>query len=362
MKVLEICPYEPPASGWVTRIKLVRRLIVERGGKCEVLDIGPSRKLVRPQCVPVLDGRDYLAKLVRFAREGFTFHCHINGEYFRGLLLALAACVVARAYRVRCVTTFHAGTDQPFLSGWQAWVLDPLFRLIFALSQAVICNSPAVKAMLNCYTSDKKLFAIPAFSVQYLNYQQATLEDPLSQFLQTRTPLISTYVCFRPGFFLEVVIDALERMAKVWPNLGLVVVGTGANADEFAKDVEGRGLMPHLFLAGDMQHDAFMTLISKSAVHLRTPVTDGASATVLQALALKVPVVASDNGTRPPSVITYPASSAADLARQVCVVLNDRDSIVASIQCPRVIDTAEQEVTILTQGNADPTACSVEMG
>jgi glycosyltransferase involved in cell wall biosynthesis len=340
----------------------VRRRIEERGGECEILDIGPSRKLVRPQCIPVVSGWDYLAKLFGFARAGFAFHCHINGEYFRGLLLALAACLIGRMHGRRCVTTFHAGTDQPFFSGWWVPVTDPLFRVIFALSQAVICNNQAVKLVLNRYTREEKVFPVPAFSIQYLSYQPVEFNDDLRRFMSTHAPLLSTYLCFRAGFFLEVVIEAVGHLVKTWPNLGLVIVGTGARTEEFVREIERLGLKSHFFLAGDMQHDGLMTLLSRTTVHLRTPVTDGVSATVLQALALGVPVVASENGTRPPSVVTYRPTDARHLAERMGSVLTHREEIISSIECPRITDTVEQEVLLLTTGNVHPTPCSVEIG
>lgn len=94
LKILEIFPYEPPASGWVKRIKLLRTVIESRAGQCEILDIGPGRKLQRPDCIPVMNGFDYLAKARKFAKQDYTFHCHINGEYFRGILLAIAAFAI----------------------------------------------------------------------------------------------------------------------------------------------------------------------------------------------------------------------------------------------------------------------------
>jgi glycosyltransferase involved in cell wall biosynthesis len=334
MKVLEITPYEPPASGWVARVKVVRRLITDRGGVCEVLDIGPSRKLQRAGCMPVQNGVDYLWKLTRFAARGFTFHGHVNGEYFRGLLLALAACSIARAFANRCLVTFHAGVEQPFFHGWKSTLIRPLFHLIFGLSHAVICNSATVKSVLLRYCRADKLHAIPAFSVQYLACEPVPLAPALCHFATSRSPLLSTYLCFRDGFFLEILVPALAQLTRSWCNLGLVIVGTGQRRAAFMKEVEDAGLQHHVFLAGDLDHETLMSLIRKSDVHLRTPTTDGVSATVLQALSLRVPVVASENGTRPASVVRYRADDPTDLATQVEWVLEHRQSVADAIELP----------------------------
>jgi glycosyltransferase involved in cell wall biosynthesis len=348
MKILEICPYEPPASGWVNRIKLLRKAISERGGKCEILDIGPSRKLSRPDCISVMDGGDYLRKVWAFARRRFSLHCHINGEYSRGLLLALAACLIGRAFGTRCIVTFHAGTDQPFFQGWKRSAVAPLFRLIFALAHAVICNSESVKRVLARHGDPVKFFPIQAFSVQYLSYRREEFSPELREFIGSRRPLVSTYLCFRDGFFLDVIIDGLGDIAKQWPELGLVIVGTGDRRDSFEEKIRSRQLSANVFLAGDMGHDAFMTLLSQSAAHLRTPVTDGVSATVLEALSLQIPVVASDNGARPPSVVTYRPRDPTHLAERLDWVLRHHKEVVTSLERPEIPDTLSQEVDLLS--------------
>jgi hypothetical protein len=68
---------------------------------------------------------------------------------------------------------------------------------------------------------------------------------------------------------------------------------------------------------------------------------------VLEALSLGVPVVASENGTRPAGVVTYQADSPSDLAATVIRVINDRQSIAASIPRPQVQDTLAEEMRLL---------------
>ena len=345
--VLQISPYEPPSSGWTKRIKLLRRVIEENGGVCEILDIGPNRKLNRPECVSVFSGHDYIEKLLRFSRQGFTIHCHINAEYFRGLLLALTACVIARLFGNRVLTTFHGGVKQRDLEGWRRVVIGPFFWLIFSLSDGIICNSTAEKVVLSRFQKNSKIFAIPAFSRQYLEYEKVNLEARVERFILEHSPVISVYLCFRDGFFTETVVEAIARLVHEWPQLGLVIVGTGDDLAAFQQRVSEANIQPNICLAGDMSHGAFMTLISRSAVHLRTPITDGVSAAVLEALSLRVPVVASDNGNRPASVITYIADDARNLSRVLDFTLRNQQQVVASLTPPAIEDTATTEVQLI---------------
>lgn len=347
LRILEITPYEPPASGWVTRIKLLRKLIREGGATCEILDIGPSRKIPGRDCIPVKHAVDYIWKILSFSFRRFTFHCHINGEYLRGLLLALAACLVSRCLGNRCVLTFHGGTEQPLLTSRRNRAVGPLFWLIFSLPHGVVCNSEAVKKRITRYRRTRNILAIPAFSRQYLEYKTVDLGPDLEGFVKGHSPLISTYLCFRPGFFADVVVEGMARLLGRWPRAGLVVVGTGDKLAEFERLLMEKGIEENVFIAGDLGHDAFMTMVSATEIHLRTPITDGVSACVLEALSLRVPVVASENGNRPASVITYKADCPSSLSEAMCWTLRNRESVVASLKTPEIVDTTRAEIELL---------------
>ncbi len=62
-------------------------------------------------------------------------------------------------------------------------------------------------------------------------------------------------------------------------------------------------------------------------MYLRTHLSDGVCSSVLQALSLRVPVVAIENHSRPPGVITYPPHNVEGLADLLDDVLNRRHEI-----------------------------------
>ena len=98
----------------------------------------------------------------------------------------------------------------------------------------------------------------------------------------------------------------------------------------------------------DLDHDAFLTALERSAMYLRTPITDGVASSVLEALALGVPVVACENGTRPSGVVTYPAEDPERLAGAVMHVLDERSGGTAALSTHEIPDTVSDEVRLLT--------------
>jgi glycosyltransferase involved in cell wall biosynthesis len=109
-----------------------------------------------------------------------------------------------------------------------------------------------------------------------------------------------------------------------------------------------RGLGERICFVDDLDHDAFLTAMQQMALYLRTPITDGVASSVLEALALRVPVVACENGTRPAGVLTYPAEDAAAMAEAVTRVLAHRERAVAGLAAVSLPDTVMDEVRLLT--------------
>ena len=102
-------------------------------------------------------------------------------------------------------------------------------------------------------------------------------------------------------------------------------------------------------MVDDLAHEQFLDALSRSAVYVRTPVSDGVASSVLEALSLGVPVVAAENGSRPAGVITYPATDPGTLGRVLIDVLARRSEVVAAIPRPELRDTLAEEIQLLTR-------------
>jgi adenylate kinase family enzyme len=146
-------------------------------------------------------------------------------------------------------------------------------------------------------------------------------------FLSQRWPVFFSYLSFRPEYRLEVVREAMKRFRERYSCAGFIWLGFPdrelSQARAFVNtwtEEERRSLL----LVGNLVHDDFLTLLTRCSAYLRSPACDGVAASVLEALALKVPVVASENGRRPAGVITYRDEDATDMcAKMIYVVEND---------------------------------------
>ena len=160
----------------------------------------------------------------------------------------------------------------------------------------------------------------PTLSPQYVEFTRQQLTERMEDFLRRHARVLLCYVSFRPEYRLDVLREGMRRYRALHPDSGFVWLGFPdkelPTAQEFVRDWS-RDERDALLLLGNLCHDQFLTLLSRSYICLRTPACDGVAASVLESLALGVPVVASENGRRPAGVVTYQDTNPADMVAKL---------------------------------------------
>jgi glycosyltransferase involved in cell wall biosynthesis len=350
-KILEISSYPPPRAGWGVRVAFVKEALIEAGHFCEVINIAPeSRKIPSTEYLTSMNGLDYIWKVFTRSLRGYRVHMHLNGNSPKGFILSILAETINLLTLKRPVLTVHAGPYQIYFPKERAPCLIPMFKFIFGVAKKIICNSEAVKEKIVEYgINPDKIVPIQAFSRQYLQFNPLQFNGLLRSFLESKNLLISSYVFFRPEFFIDSMVKGIAELVKKYPNLGLMILGSDDNSEEIRKLVEELGISDHVFFTGDLDHDSFLTLVSRSDIFMRTPIRDGVSSSVLEALALKVPVVASENQRRPESVVTYNHEDISDMVQVLERTIENLPEVKKNVVIPQIRDTVADEVKVLTE-------------
>ncbi len=347
-RILEISSYPPPRAGWGVRISFVREHLEAEGHECRVLNIGSSRRTKSPHYLDVQNGSHYASQVLHHIRLGFLIHTHINGDSPKGLLLALFAESACALLGRPCVLTFHAGPIQLLFPKSRSKLWAPLFQVAFALPRLIICNSEVVRQRILEYGNlSEKIVPIPAFSRQYLSFKRAPLPAEIEAFFARHRPLVAAYFFLRSEFFVTSLTEAIGRVAESLPEAGFLLLGGDTQSEAMTQLIHRAGLQEHVCLAGDLPHDAFLTALSRCHMVVRTPKKDGVSSSVLEALSMGIPVIASENGTRPESVVTFVADDAADLSTTIKRVWADYETYRARVVRPALQDTIAQEAALL---------------
>jgi glycosyltransferase involved in cell wall biosynthesis len=353
-KLLQITSYPPPRAGWGIRVQYLKQRLEADGHRCVVLNIGTSRRIPSSEYDTVLSGADYARKVFRYAAQGFVTHAHVNGATIKGVVLTLTAQAINLLFLRRCFLTFHAGIEQIYFPKQKAPLLVPVFWLMFALASRIICNSKEVKERICTYGVPRsKVVPIAAFSRQYLEFSPVPLPAAVEDFYRRFRTVLFSYIRLRPLFYPEELLIGFDEVAKTRPDAGLVLCGTSGNMEgdllsKVRRLIADRGLTDRVCLIEDFSHDEFLTALGRSALYVRTHVSDGVCSSVLEALSLGVPVVATENGTRPPGVRTYPATNPAALAGVIREMLDERSAIASQMRRPEIEDTLTVEATLLT--------------
>jgi glycosyltransferase involved in cell wall biosynthesis len=365
-KFLQIGNYPPPACGWAVQTKLLVEELRRRGHVCEVLNINENRRVKSPEYVDVQNGFDYFAKLCRFAARGYRFQVHVNGQSKPGYALALLAALVGRLSGRPAFIGWRGGLDQKYFprqdNRWLRWA----YRRLFALAGGISCNSKPIKQAIEDYGIDpQKVVAIPAFSRQHVNFEPAALTPEIESFLQSHRNVFFCYVSFRPEYQLDMLREAMRNFRRDHPDAGFVWLGFPAKEMPAVQQFlhswspsEREGLL----LLGNLPHPEFLTLLARCFAYIRTPMCDGVSSSILESLSLGVPVVASDNGSRPAAVVTYREGGQADLCAKLDLVIAQYEKIKAQSRLEVAADNIALTVDwLLGETTAQPVESAVEL-
>jgi glycosyltransferase involved in cell wall biosynthesis len=345
-RILQIGNFPPPLCGWAIHTLAIQRALIQRGAECKVLDLGPCRRLDGRECIPVYGGLDYLAKLIAFRARGYTFELHTNGDTWKRFLLVFIAALLGRLTGRPPVLMFHAGPQQMLFPRKHGFWFHA-FQLLFRCSAQIICNMDSVKNVILSY-------GIPAervHSIFSIHYQDEGLPAPLAEnverFLEAHAPKLFSYTLFRPEFTMECLFDAFARIRLKFPQAGLLIAGPREVPTEAQEYMRRSGIESAVLVAGNLPREQFLTAISRSDVFIRTHLRDGLCSSVIEALKLGTPVVAAEDGIRPPSVFKYAPGDSHSLTRVALEVLNDLKGARAQVRAPEVNCDFSEEVSLL---------------
>jgi len=327
MKVLLIGPYPPPYGGISVHVELAQEELRRKGIDCRVVRI--DRHAPESDLYIRIEGGLELALIVfNHARQGWIPHVHINGHTVKGWLVALI-CGIAGYCAAARLLTIHSGMTPAFLAGGRQRKL--LARLSCSRYQHVISVSHEIRGALEASrVPSERLDVLPAYLED--SRQPIPLPCILKKWLQAHTPILSAAISFRPEYGFDLLLVALLELRQINPAIGLLVIGGGEDFEAAKKQVAACGLGNSILLAGEVRHALCLSLIANSNGFVRPTRADGDSIAVREALALGIPVVASDVCHRPAGTILFRNGDAADLAVAIENCLHHKNRGAAECQ------------------------------
>jgi glycosyltransferase involved in cell wall biosynthesis len=298
-----------------------------------VMNLNENRRVQSPAYIDVQNGWDYLRKVLRAVRDGCAVHTRVNAESVDLYILAFIAMLLARLWRRPALLTYGGGHHQTFFPAPHSSVRHQAFSLLFRLPNRIYCNSEAVKrVILTTGVSPERVVAIPHTSGYYVQFEPSPMPAEVERFFAEHEGVFFSYVCFRKEFVLDFLAEAIRRFRAAYPKVGFLWLGPWDCEMPRMRDfLREQGIEDAVLSMGSVPHEMFLNILSHSLAYIRTPMTDGVCSSVLESLKLKVPVLASDNGTRPKGAELWSDGNVESLLNLMTEVVLDRERMVARI-------------------------------
>jgi glycogen synthase len=331
-KVLLVGPYPPPYGGNAIQMCAWLRCLAEIGSyECCVLNIGESRRGQIEGCISVYGLVDLLKKLWGFAHEGYIIHLHTNGHNFKSWLMTLACVALGMPHGKRTVVAFGSGDAPHYIR--EAWLIRPLIKLCLCLAGWFICmNEPMRVALIQAGARPDRISIVHGF-FGINSTDTVELPTKLSEYVASHYPLLGATVYVPESgtlyqeYGIDLLVKAIGNLRTVYPHIGTIIMGPTEDARKQIGEL--RSDDQSVMFTGPLPHDLAQAAIKRLTVFVRPTFTDGDSISVREALALQVPVVASDTDYRPEGVTIFKKGDLDDLLVKVSEVMrNPRAAVV----------------------------------
>ena len=314
--VLVVGDYPPPYGGLSVQVSVLRGLLDASGRhRCRVLDIGESRRERRPECLPARTSIELAARLLRYAAAQWVIHLHTSGHNRKSWLAALA-CATAGLLNGR-KTALSLGSGQaPDWIRQSRGAMRAVVRLTLGLTGTIICRNERSRAAIAALGVPGRKVAVVSGFYGLGPAVDPTLPDAVETFLREHSPVVGAVASIGPEYGLPLIAETAARLRTVYPRLGLLLMGPAP--------FEHAALGDSLLQAGQLPHPTVLAAMRRLDVFVRPTYFDGDASSVREALALGVPVVASDTDFRPEGVVVFRRGDVGALSDALRIALADR--------------------------------------
>ncbi len=294
MKVVHITPYYPPSSGGISRF--VSGLVGNLDPS--VLTQVISREGEPSERVSILRGGKgtFIINSFRMLRKmkPDVIHCHSHWH-----MLAPALAYRRLAENVKVIFTFH--TD-PFDQGMGR--KGRIFGKMLSGCDAVTFVSEALKQRMSeeIQIKTRQVVIYPGVAVRDFSEEESQA-FALKYRIENASPLLVFVGLLEwEGKVrgVEMLLDAIAKMTNDHPSLRLLIVGDGSKRPDVQRRIDKLGLNERATITGVVEN-VFVPL-SLCDMYVHISLQEGMPQSLLEAMALGKPVVASRVGGIPEAV------------------------------------------------------------
>ena len=316
MKILITTPIFPPEIGGPATYTLeVSRRLKERGHQIRVVTFTDSKPEIKDlEVLPVRLNYRILGTILRQTRLFFTILRAARGTeliYAQGpVVVGLCSLIVGKLLRKPVVVKFvgDIAWENAFNQGKTAQLLEDFLhqpqgglyitlllwiqKFVFHRANKVITPSNYLKGIL------LKCYKVPAAKIKVV-YNAVELKEVEAAGEKYGQPVVITIGRLVPWKGIDELIELVPALVEKYPDFKLLVVGDGPENEKLKRLCHEIGAKPHIIFAGKVSHEQSLAFLKSSDVFVLNSRYEGLPHTVIEAMAYKCPVIATNiEGTR----------------------------------------------------------------
>ncbi|MBJ6137686.1 glycosyltransferase [Marinobacter litoralis] len=193
------------------------------------------------------------------------------------------------------VTTLHGYIKAPRFT--KSWLYESVDRFALNQMRAVVLVSETMRQQIPRAISESERVAVIPNGLD-VDAVQLKAQCPLSEtyldFLEAHSPVVLAVGRLSPEKGFDRLIQAFSLVIEDYPNAGLIIIGEGAMRGQLERQAKEADLSSNLLLPG--YSDQVPALMSKVDMLCMPSLTEGLPITLLEAMAVEVPILATNVG------------------------------------------------------------------
>ncbi|WP_323750778.1 glycosyltransferase [Marinobacter sp.] len=230
-------------------------------------------------------------KIIRWAKsDGFQL-LHSHGYKFNVLMGLWPESIRS----LPLITTLHGYIKAPRFT--KSWLYESVDRLALNQMRAVVLVSDAMKQQIpKAVAESGKVAVIPnGLDIEAVRIKaQKPIDGVFTEFFGKHSPVVLGVGRLSPEKGFESLIRVFSRLRESYPNAGLIIIGEGAMRTTLERQAKELNLSSSLLLPG--YYNEVPALMALADIICMPSRTEGLPITLLEAMAVGVPILATDVG------------------------------------------------------------------
>lgn len=234
----------------------------------------------------------YAWKAFRFSRKLIRKNGYSLSHSFFTVPCGFLSWLFFRKYKIPYIVSLR-GSDVPGYSDRFVRIykiLTPLIKLIWNQAAYVIANSQGLKE-LALQSKTKKAIEIIYNGIDTNHFSQNTALRPKDKFIITTG---ASRVTHRKG--LNYLIEAAAELAPKYPNIQVKIMGDGNAKEELESLAQKSGIENKVEFLGRIPREKTAPFYQEASLFVLPSLNEGMSNAMLEALAVGLPLIATDTG------------------------------------------------------------------